>query len=333
MDVLRGGTEVVVKIGYFLSCEEFTPAELIEQAVLAEKAGFDGLWISDHYHPWNDAQGQSPFVWSMIGALSQRCTLPVTTAVTCPTIRVHPAVVAQATATSAVLLEGRFALGVGSGEALNEHIIGGAWPTAPVRLEMLEEAVELMRKLWTGEFVTHRGRHYTVDTARIYTLPDRPPPIYVSGFGPRSTDLAARIGDGYISTMPDRSLVERFRAHGGADKPVKGGLKVCYAASEDEGVKIAHERWANSSLPGELSQVLPSPRHFEQASTLVDPETTRSQIVCGSEPAAHAAAFQPYLDAGFDEVYVANIGPHYREMLKLYGEQVLGSLRVSTAAP
>ena len=174
--------------GYFLSCEEFTPAELLDQAQRAETAGFEALWISDHFHPWNDEQGQSPFVWSMVGALSQVCSLPVTTAVTCPTIRMHPALVAQAAATSAVMHEGRFRLGVGSGEALNEHILGSPWPTADVRLEMLEEAVALMRDLWAGEFVSHRGRHYTVDTARIYTRTDSPPPVYVSAFGPKAVE-------------------------------------------------------------------------------------------------------------------------------------------------
>ena len=204
-----------MKIGYFLSCEEYTPAQLVEQAVLAERAGFEALWISDHFHPWNDEQGQSPFVWSVIGALSQVCGLPVTTAVTCPTVRTHPAVIAQAAATSAVLHGGRFVLGVGSGEALNEHILGTAWPSAEVRLEMLEEAVEVMRELWTGETVNHRGTHYTVDSARIYTLPDEPPQVYVSGFGPQATDLAGRIGDGYITTKPDADLLQRFRDAGG----------------------------------------------------------------------------------------------------------------------
>src|SRR2546423_9342606 len=191
-----------MRIGYFLSCEESAPAELLEQARAAEQAGFEALWISDHYHPWTDAQGQSPFVWSMIGALSQVCRLPITTAVTCPTVRIHPAIIAQSAATSAVLTEGRFRLGIGSGEALNEHILGDAWPSADVRLEMLEEAVEVMRELWTGEFVDHHGEYYMVENARIYTLPDEPVPVYVSGFGPKSIDLAARIGDGYVSTMP-----------------------------------------------------------------------------------------------------------------------------------
>src|SRR5690348_14274249 len=223
----------VTTYGYFLSSEEFTPAELLDQARMAERAGFTSLWISDHFHPWNDEQGQSAFVWSMIGALSQVTRLPITTAVTCPTIRIHPAILAQAAATSAVLLDGRFTLGVGSGEALNEHILGDAWPSADVRLAMLEEAVEVIRQLWTGDFVDHQGEYYVVDNARIYTLPDRPPPIHVSGFGPKAVDLAARIGDGYISTMPEADLVRRFRDNGGGDKPAQAGFKACYASSAE----------------------------------------------------------------------------------------------------
>ena len=163
--------------GYFLATEEFGPAELIEQARMAEQAGFDCLWISDHFHPWNDAQGQSPFVWSVIGALSEAVSLPIETAVTCPTVRIHPAVVAQAAATSAVMTGGRFRLGIGSGEALNEHVLGTRWPPADVRLEMLEESVQVMRRLFTGEEVTHRGTHFTVENARLYTLPEAPVPI------------------------------------------------------------------------------------------------------------------------------------------------------------
>jgi G6PDH family F420-dependent oxidoreductase len=313
--------------GYFLSCEEYTPAELVEQATLAEQAGFEALWISDHFHPWNDEQGQSPFVWSVIGALSQACSLPVTTAVTCPTIRMHPVLVAQAAATSQVMLDGRFRLGVGSGEALNEHILGTVWPSAGVRLEMLEEAVGLLRRLWSGDVVTERGRHYSVDTARIYTLPDAPPPVYVSAFGPKAIDVAARIGDGFITTSPDAASLRAFREKAGAGKPAQSGFKVCYAATEKEGVETAHRLWANSGLPGELAQVLPSPKHFEQASALVTPEMTGSSVVCGPDADTHIDAFEPYVDAGFDEVYVANMGPHYKEMIALYGSEVLPALR------
>jgi G6PDH family F420-dependent oxidoreductase len=175
-----------MRIGYFLSCEEYTPAELIEQAQLAERVGFEALWISDHFHPWNGEQGQSPFVWSLIGAVSQVCSLPVTTAVTCPTVRIHPAVIAQAAATSAAMLDGRFVLGLGSGEALNEHVTGAQFPGIHRRLEMLEEAVEVIRRLWDGDFVTFEGKHYTVENARIYTMPDEPRPSIcrVSGRSP-----------------------------------------------------------------------------------------------------------------------------------------------------
>lgn len=315
-----------MRFGYFLSTEEYGPHELVEQARLAEQAGFDALWISDHYHPWNNEQGQSPFVWNVIGAISQVCDLPVTTAVTCPIMRIHPAVIAQAAATSAVMLDGRFTLGLGSGEALNEHIFGDAWPTADVRLAMLEEAVDVIRKLFTGETVTHGGDFFTVDTARLYTLPDQPPPIYVSGFGPKATELAARIGDGYITTSPDQELLGLFREKSGG-KPAQAGVKVAWADTEEEGVDHAHRLWSNSGLPGELAQVLPSPQHFEQASQLVTKQMTAESVVCGPDPERHVDTFAPYVDAGFEEVYVANMGPHYREMIAMYGEKVLPALR------
>ena len=316
-----------MEIGYFLSCEEYTPAELVEQAVLAERAGFTGLSISDHFHPWNDEQGQSAFVWSVIGAVSQATDLPVTTMVTCPTVRIHPVVVAQAAATSAVMLEGRFRLGVGSGEALNEHILGTVWPHAEERLEMLEEAVAVMRRLWSGDVVSHRGQHYTVDTARIYTVPERPPQVLVSAFGPKALDLATRIGDGFVTTMPDADGVRAFKAALGGSVPTVAGLKVAYADSRDEGVEHAHRLWANAGVPGELAQVLPSPQHFEQASSLVTKESTAESVTAGNDVEEHVAAFEPYAKAGFGEVFVANMGPHYREMIEFYGREVLPALR------
>ena len=316
-----------MKVGFFLSCEEHTPADLVEQAVAAERAGFDALWISDHYHPWNDEQGESPFVWSVIGAISQVCSLPVTTAVTCPTFRVHPAVVAQAAATSAVMLDGRFILGVGSGEALNEHILGDAWPPAEIRLAMLEEAVEVMRRLWTEDgFVTHRGRYYTVDNAKLYTRPEVPPQVYVSGFGPAATRLAARIGDGYCTTKSDTELLVLFREESGG-KPAQAGVKVAWAPTEDEGVQHAHRLWANAGLPGELSQVLPSPRHFEQASQLVTEEMTRESMSAGPDLDTHLQALEEYADAGFEELYIGNIGPYTLDMIEVFGRELLPRLR------
>jgi G6PDH family F420-dependent oxidoreductase len=312
-----------MRIGYFLSSEEYTPAELIEQAKGAERAGFSALWISDHYHPWVDAQGQSAFVWSTIGALSQVCSLPITTAVTCPTVRIHPAVVAQAAATSAVLTNGRFRLGVGTGEALNEHIFGDAWPEADVRLEMLEEAVEIMRELWKGGTVSYRGKHYTVENARVYTLPEKPVEVLVSGFGPKAIEVAARIGEGYVSTMPDADMVRQFREQGGGDRVCQAGFKAAYADTEEEGARIAYEKWPNAGVPGELSQVLPSPKHFEQASQLVTQDMIKESFVCGKDPQAHLDQIDKYAQAGFDEIYVANTGPHWQGLFDLYQQHVL----------
>ncbi len=315
-----------MRIGYFLSCEEYTPAELVQQAKAAAEAGFEGLWISDHFHPWNNEQGNSPFVWSVIGAISQVCDLPVTTAVTCPTVRTHPAIIAQAAATSGEMLGGKFILGLGSGEALNEHILGDVWPSADIRLEMLEEAVELIRELWTGNVVTTEGKYYMVDHARIYNLPETPPEIYISGFGPKATELAARIGDGYINTAPDDELLSKFKEASGG-KPAQAGAKVAFAPTQEEGWSHAHRLWPNAGLPGEMAQVLPTPEHFEQASQLVTEEMTREAVVAGNEPKEHLEQIQKYADAGYDELYVANMGPHHQEMIAFYGDQVLPDLR------
>jgi G6PDH family F420-dependent oxidoreductase len=313
-----------MRIGYFLSCEEFGPNELVEQARLAQRAGLDRLWISDHYHPWNDEQGHSPFVWSVIGALAAAVPgMHVTTAVTCPTVRIHPAVIAQAAATSAVLLDGRFALGVGSGEALNEHILGDPWPEADVRLEMLEESIEVMRGLWEGGQYSHYGVHYAVENARIYTRPATPPDILVSGFGPKSVDLAARVGDGYVTVGPDKESVDRFRSGAGGDKLVQGGTKVCWGPDQAECVKTVHRLWPNEALPGELAQVLPQPAHFEQAAELVTEEMIAESVVCGPDVDRMVQHFQEYADAGFDELYVQQIGDRQAEFFDMLARDVL----------
>jgi G6PDH family F420-dependent oxidoreductase len=266
-------------------------------------------------------------VWSMIGAISQVCDLPVTTAVTCPTIRIHPAVIAQAAATSAVLLGGKFTLGIGTGEALNEHILGDRWPHADLRLEQLEEAVEVIRALWSGDVVSHEGPHYSVDTARIYTLPEEPPQIYMSAFGPKALGVAARIADGFITTAPDGDSLAQFREAKGGSAPGQVGFKVAWAPTRDEAVQHAHRLWSNAGLPGELAQVLPSPKHFEQASSLVTPEMTAKSAPCGPDIQMHVDAFTPYIEAGFDDIHVANMGPHYAEMIRAYGKEVLPAVR------
>jgi G6PDH family F420-dependent oxidoreductase len=311
-----------MRIGYFLSTEEYSPAELVAQAAAAERAGFAGLWISDHFHPWNNEQGNSPLVWSVIGAISQVCDLHVTTAVTCPTVRIHPAIVAQAAGTCAEMLDGRFTLGVGTGEALNESILGSPWPSIDVRLEMLEEAVELIRELWSGDVVTSTGRHYSVDHARIYNVPDTPPAIFMSAFGPQALEVAARIGDGYIGTAPDADLVRRFKEASGG-KPAQAGAKVAFAPTQDEGWEHAHRLWPNAGLPGELAQILPTPEHFEQATELVTMESTRESVVAGNDPEEHLRQVREYADAGYDELYVANMGPHHQEMIEFYGKEIL----------
>ncbi|WP_431683165.1 TIGR03557 family F420-dependent LLM class oxidoreductase [Kitasatospora sp. KL5] len=317
----------MTEYGYFLSCEEFTPAELIDQAKRAQQAGFTRLAISDHFHPWNDAQGNSPFVWSVIGALSQTVDLPVTTLVTCPTVRLHPAVTAQAAATSSVLLGGRFTLGVGTGEALNEHIHGDLWPSFDDRAAMLEEAVAVMRELFTGRQVSHRGRHYTVDNARLYTAPDGPLPVHVSGFGPNAAELAGRIGDGFVTMTPDADLVGTFREGGGAGKPVVGGVKVCWSSNRDKAVDTVHRLWPSELLPGELAQILPTPAHFEQAAELVTPEMVEESVTCGDDVQEHIDTVRAYARAGFDEVYVGQIGPDQAMFFDAYRELVLPVLQ------
>jgi G6PDH family F420-dependent oxidoreductase len=319
----------MAKFGYFLSSEEFGPRELVAQAKRAEQAGFECLWISDHFHPWVEKQGESGFVWSMIGAIAEATdSIPLTTAVTCPMLRIHPAIIAQATATSALLMgPGRFNFGVGTGEALNEHIFGDAWPAIDMRLEMLDESLEVIRKLWTGKQVTHRGKHYTVETARLYSIPDTPPPIYISGFGPKAIRYAGEHGDGYCNVVPDKEQVDLFRSSGGGDKVVQGGTKVCWGEDEAAARRTAWETWPNEGLEGELPQLLPTPAHFEQATQLVTEEMVAESVACGPDLDKHVAQLQAYVDAGYDEIFVQQIGPDQEGFFKVYESEVLPRLR------
>ncbi|MCA1691669.1 MAG: TIGR03557 family F420-dependent LLM class oxidoreductase [Actinobacteria bacterium] len=216
-----------------MSSEEHRPADLIAYARRAQEAGFGFALISDHFHPWIDRQGHSAFVWTVIGGIAQATErLSLGTGVTCPAVRIHPAVIAQAAATAADLMPRRFFLGVGTGENLNEHILGDRWPELDARLEMLEEAMGLIRELWEGSLTSHRGRHYTVENTRIYTVPDQLPPIHVAAAGSKAAELAGRLGDGFIGTAPDKETIETFEEAGGEGKPRYGQVTVCWAEDE-----------------------------------------------------------------------------------------------------
>jgi coenzyme F420-dependent glucose-6-phosphate dehydrogenase len=297
-------------IGYTLSCEEFGARDLVAQAAQAEEVGFEFAVISDHFHPWIDRQGNSPFVWGVLGAISQATDkLGLATGVTCPTTRIHPAIVAQAAATAASQLGGRFSLGVGSGENLNEHILGDRWPPVPERQERLAEAIEVIRLLWRGKLTTHRGRYYRVENARLYSLPDEPPPILVAVAGMRSAELAAEAGDGIVGTSPVAETIERFRAGAGEDRPAYGQIHVCWAESEDEAVKTALEWWPNGAVSGSHFLELPLPAHFEEAAELVGEEEIAETIVCGPDPQRYLEAIEEFATAGYDHVYLHQIGP------------------------
>ncbi|MBX5490896.1 MAG: TIGR03557 family F420-dependent LLM class oxidoreductase [Chloroflexi bacterium] len=311
-------------IGYALSSEEHGPTDLVRYARQAEEAGFTHAFISDHYHPWIDRQGQSPFAWTVLGAIAQVTSrLRVGTGVTCPLIRYHPAIIAQAAATAAAMMPGRFMLGVGTGENLNEHIVGYGWPPAHARLEMLDEALQVIRLLWQGGSQSYEGQYYTVHQARVYTLPDQPPPILVAASGSQSARLAGRLGDGLISTAPKAELVHEFDAAGGAGKPRYGQLHVCWAPDEATARRMGRELWPTAALKGELGQELPLPRHYEQAAQLVDEDDIAQALVCGPDPERHIAAIQQFADAGYDHVYIHQVGPDQEGFFRFYQREVL----------
>jgi coenzyme F420-dependent glucose-6-phosphate dehydrogenase len=310
-----------MRIGYFLSCEEFGPRELVRQAQLAEAAGFDRVWISDHYHPWIDEQGHAGFVWSVLGAIAERTSsIDVAVGVTCPIMRIHPAVLAQAAATTGQLLDGRFTWGVGTGEALNEHILGQRWPIAPERVEMLEEAIDVIRRLWTGEEVTLRGEHFTVENARIYDPPSSPIPIVVSAFGPLAAEMAARAGDG-LWTSADPEIIDTWRKAGGRG-PVYSQLSVCWAATQDDAVDRVHRVWPNTGVPGQLSQDLPTPKHFEQAVSLVTKEMIAESMACGPDVGAIVSEVREAVAAGVNHVYLHQVGDDQEGFCKVWSTEI-----------
>jgi coenzyme F420-dependent glucose-6-phosphate dehydrogenase len=320
--------KTMVALGYALSSEELPPNDLVRYAQRAEAVGFTFAMISDHYHPWIDRQGHSAFVWSVIGAIAHNTTqLRLATGVTCPIMRLHPAIIAQAAATAAAMMPGRFALGVGTGENLNEHILGERWPPHAVRLAMLEEAVQVIRLLWQGGTQTHRGRYYTVENARLYTLPETLPPILVAASGPQAAAAAGRIGEGLVTTREQEDILAQFDAAGGRGKPRYIQFSACWAPDDASALRTAYEYWPNAGLPGELSQELPTPAYFEQAVQLVRAEDIGQVIVCGPDPAKHLEKIHRLTEAGYDHIYVHQVGPDQEGFLRFYEHDILPKVR------
>lgn len=316
----------MTKYGYTLSSEEHPPDALVRNAISAEEFGFDFLSISDHYHPWLEAQGHSPFVWATLGAIAASTeSISVGVGVTCPIVRIHPAIVAQAVATTEILFDGRFFFGVGTGEALNEHILGHRWPRPETRLAMLTEAIAVMRELWTGETVDHRGEFYEVENARIFDPPRRPVPVIVSGFGRKAVELAARIGDGYWGHTPDAGVVDRYEQAGGSG-PRYAQLNVCWADDEDAAKKTVRQVWPNTGLSGQLAQDLPTWTHFEQATEPLTVEQVTTSVPCGPRVEPILDSVRSYRYAGYDHLYFHQIGRDQEGFLRFWRDDLLPAL-------
>lgn len=313
----------MVELGYTLSSEESRPNDLVRWAAIAEDTGFTFATISDHFHPWITAQGNSPFVWATLGGVARATDrLRVGTAVTCPTMRVHPAIIAQAAATVQDMFEGRFFLGLGAGENLNEHVMGEAWPQPAIRHEMLLDAIDVIRALWTGDEVNHFGPYFTVDEAKLFTLPERAPEIYVAASGPQSARLAAE-NDGLISTAPDPDLVAAFADAGGADKPRYGQLTLCYAESERRAREIALERWPTSALPGNVNWEIKTVEMFDQLVANVTEEQVAKSFPCGPDPRPVIEQIEAFAGAGFTHVFMHQVGAEQEPFLEWAGREIL----------
>jgi G6PDH family F420-dependent oxidoreductase len=298
-----------MKLGYKLMSEEHGPSALVRNTVRAEQAGFDFAAISDHFSPWLDEQGHSPFAWSVLGAAAQATKrIGMMTAVTCPTMRYHPAIVAQAAATLALLSGDRFILGLGSGERLNEHIVGEGWPGVRERRQRLSEALDVIRALLTGSSTFYQGDYFKIDHARLFDRPQKPPAIVVAAGGEEAAELAGKKGDGLMTTVPKAELVKSYRKAGG-----KGAryaeIPMCYAADEAKAREIAH-RYHRWSLAGGLAMPeLPHTEAFAAASAHIPPDAVTEEVSCGPDPERHLAAIRSYADAGYDHLILMQIGP------------------------
>ena len=319
----------MVALGYALLGEEHGAPDLVRHAMQAEVSGFSFAIASDHYHPWTDAQGHSPFVWSTLGAIAQAtASLVIGTGVTCPTMRIHPAIVAQAAATMATLAPERFFFGVGSGEYLNEHILGDPWPPAETRLEMLREAIEVIRELWRGEEYSHDGAFFTVHRARLYSVPSAPPALLVAAGGPAAAAVAAEEGDGIIATSPDAELLDAWSARGG-DGPRVGMFHTAYAETLEEGRALIARYWSHAALPSHMHVDLATPAQFEGAAKYIRPEDYDERTPQGPDPVPVIETIQRFVEAGFDHVLVHQIGPDQPTFLDWFKREIAPNVEVS----
>ncbi|EXG79022.1 LLM class F420-dependent oxidoreductase [Cryptosporangium arvum] len=325
----------MVNFGYTLMCEQAGPTALVSHARRAEETGFDFEVISDHYNPWLDAQGHAPNAWSVLGAVSQVTErVPLMTYVTCPTLRYHPAVIAQNAATTGLLSDGRFWLGLGAGENLNEHVVGRGWPPANIRHEMLSEAVDIIAALFTGEYVNYVGEHFRVDSAKLWDVPDSPPPIGIAVSGKQSAGLAAENADFLIAVEPVGDLIDQFeRESGKQGAPKVGQLPICFDADRSAAVTRAHEQFRWFGNGWKVNAELPGPAGFEGATQFVREEDVAESIPCGSDPAAVVEAARPYVEAGFTHLAFVQIGGEHQEGFLDWSEkELLPALRESFRA-
>jgi G6PDH family F420-dependent oxidoreductase len=312
----------MTQFGYKLMSEEHGPKALVENTLLAEEEGFDFVSLSDHFHPWLKSQGHAPFAWSVLGAIAQATSrIGITTGLTCPIIRYHPAIIAQAAATIAIQSDDRFSLAIGAGERLNEHVTGARWPSIPERHAMLAEAIDIFRLLWTEGPHTYRGEHFVVDHAQIFDLPDKAVPIILGVSGPESLKLARDKADGIMTTDPDPDLGSGF-----ANGPRYIEVALAYAASEEEGRKLAHDRFRFSAFDWSVNSELPTVEGFEAASKYVTPEDLAEKIPAGPDPDVHAKAIRKAMNAGFDHVVLVGIGPDQKAFTRFFEQELKSRL-------
>lgn len=322
----------MLKLGYKLMSEEHTPADLVRNAQRAEEAGFDFAAISDHFFPWIEEQGHSPLAWSVLGALAQATErMGLMTAVTCPIMRYHPAVIAQGAATVSLLSNNRFTLGLGSGERLNEHVVGLGWPGVGERHERLSEAIDIIQGLLGGDLTNYRGEYFWLDHARLYDRPEQKPPVIIAAGGTEAARLAGRKGDGLITTEPRDDLVQAFEASGGSG-PRYAEVGLCCAAREEDAKRTAHHyfRWSLTRWP--VMAELPDTEGFAAASKFVTPDAVAEAISCGPSAERHLAAIKSYIDAGYEHIILVQVGPDQKYFIDLFERELAPALREKAAA-